>query len=122
MPRVFREQPPLELVLRCLRTAGVHSLHDTTTFLKEGIHLQELEALLPELEPYYMPCKADDFLHAPFTPKRAITILRHVLRAHGVNLCSLEKTLSSQKVLWYQLSAPSHSVQVPETGITIEFS
>jgi hypothetical protein len=121
MPPVFRHPPPIELALKLLHTVGLQTFHDTTTFLKETIQLREFETLLPELEPFYIPCKAQDFLHSSLTPKRAITILRHVLRAHGVNLCSVEKTFSNQKVLWYQLSTPS-TTAIPEEGITIEFS
>ncbi len=120
MPPIFRHPPPLELVLQILQTTGVQSLHDTTTFLKEGIHLQDFEDLLPQLEPYYIPCKASEYIHTTLTPKRAITILRHILRVHGVTLLTIEKSASNQKILWYQLEAPS--VPIPEEGITIQFS
>ena len=105
MPPLFREKPPLDLVNRCLQTFGVHVLGDATWFSKQQIHLEQLSELFPELEPYYIPCKAAEFLHPPLTPTRAITVLRHLLRVYNAQLKSVEKARGGAKILWYQVNA-----------------
>lgn len=105
MPPLFREKPPLELVDRCLQTFGISGLGDATWFSKQQIQLEQLAEILPELEPYYLPCKAEEFLHPPLTPTRAVTVLRHLLRVYNAQLKSVEKARGGSKILWYQVNA-----------------
>ncbi len=105
MPPLFRETPPLELVERCIQTFGLTGLGDATWFSKQQIQLQQLSELLPELEPYYIPCKAEEFLHPPLTPTRAMTILRHLLRVNNAQLISTEKARGGSKSIWYQMNS-----------------
>ncbi len=110
MPLLFRETPPLDLVNRCLETAGLTGLSDATWFSKHQIRLDHLSELFPELEPYYVPCKAVEFIHPPLTPARAITVFRHILRMHNAQLLSVEKARGGTKTMWYQIvsdQAPS---------------
>ena len=51
-------------------------------FSKEDVCLDTLDAWLPELESYYIPCKAKRFLHENFDAHRCITILRHFSIVH----------------------------------------
>lgn len=104
MPPLFRETPPLELVNRCLQTIGLTGITDATWFSKHQIRLDHLSECMPELEPYYVPCKAVEFIHPPLTPSRAITILRHILRVHHAQLLSIEKARGGTKTMWYQIS------------------
>jgi hypothetical protein len=55
------------------------------------------EELLPEIVPYYTPCKAET---GPFTFTSAFRILRHLLKAHGYDLKYVEKSCRG-KELWY---------------------
>lgn len=103
MPRLFRLNPPIELVNKIVQTCGVQSIHDTTWFSKQHIQLNRFENYLPELEPYYIPCKAEEYLYALLTLQRCITILRQILRPHQTTLVSKEKTRLSEKEIWYQL-------------------
>jgi hypothetical protein len=104
MPALFREVPELELIERFLQTSlGLRSLHDQAWFSRSMIRVHEAELLLPELEPYYMPCKAKEFLLGPFTAARALTILRHLVRAHGYDLHAQERSNGGSKSLWYSI-------------------
>lgn len=103
MPKLFREIPSIEFIEQLLQTCGIHSIQDPSWFQKQQIHLEQFEQLLPVLEPFYIPCKAQEYLHTTFTHTRAITILRQVLRLHNVTIVSKEKTCGSEKQLWYQL-------------------
>ena len=110
MPKVFREQPPTELAEKILAAYGIRGLNDSTWFSKSCANISKLEELLPELEPYYTPCKAKDYIHTPLTQDKGITILRQVLVAHSTKLIALEKTCGSVKGMWYQLPTPSTTV------------
>ncbi len=103
MPKVFRQNPPSSLVDQVLQTFGLQSIHDTSWFSKKQIQLQNLENILPELEPYYIPCKAQEYLYTSITHNRALTILRQILRVHQRIIVSKEKTCGNEKQIWYQL-------------------
>jgi hypothetical protein len=104
MPKVFRTSPPTELVERFLLTTGLRGVHDTTSFCKSSIDLEHFEQLLPELEPYYIPCKAKDYIYIVMTESRAITIIRHLLSSQNIKLDSQEKTTNGDKIIWYRIS------------------
>jgi hypothetical protein len=99
MPPVFRELPPLDLVERYLMAYSLKGLGDTTWFTKKGCSLGVAEELLPELIPYYTPCKAATEV---LTYVSAFRILRHLLKAHGYDLKYVEKSCRG-KELWYHI-------------------
>lgn len=116
MPQVLREIPPLELVEQVFQAFSLLNLQDTNWFSKTSLNMQDFEILLPVLEPYYIPCKAKEFLHPKLTPIRAITILRHLCKAHSIHLTAAERTCAGVKGTWYQITP---TVAQP---ITIEFN
>jgi len=99
---ILRNQPPLELVVKFLEGFGLKSLHDTSWFSKDNIQLDKAEIVLPELEPYYMPCKAH-YIHDELSVNSVITILRQLIKAHGVKIYAREKARCGVKTVWYQL-------------------
>ena len=124
MPPVFRDTPPKEIVNQVLKTIGLTGFHDTTWFCKTQIQLQDMEELLPLLEPYYLPCKAQAYLHAnPFTPNTAITILRQILKPWDASLKTVEKSRGGVKSTWYQIQLDSKDSvnSLTDNGITVEF-
>ena len=123
MPVLFRQPPDLELVERFLqRTVGLRNLHDSSWFTKQSVRIQEAELLLPELEPFYIPCKAEEYLHNALTPSRCLTILRQLVRPHGSDLCAKERSTGGKKALWYCLVAVASSVEIgPAQEISVTF-
>ncbi len=121
---MFREVPPKDLLLQILKTAGLQSLNDSTWFAKSSLQLQMLEEILPELEPYYLPCKAKTYLHSSLTPSSALTILRQVLKPFGATLHAIEKSQGGSKNTWYQIQLDTKSsiTQMSEDGVTIDFT
>ena len=114
MPPVFRELPPLDLVERYLMAYSLRGLGDTTWFTKKGCSLGVAEELLPELIPYYTPCKAaaeEEVL----TYVSAFRILRHLLKAHGYDLKYVEKSCRG-KELWYHIDC----TVAPNTEVTFD--
>lgn len=124
MPPLFREAPDLDLVERFLQTSvGLRNLADKGSFTRQMIRVQDVEQLLPELEPYYIPCKAKEFLHYSLTRLRCLTILRQLIRAHGFELCGKEQSIGGKKELWYSLTqnATTHSVCSNDLEIQVVF-
>ena len=107
MPAIFRQTPPHELLLEFIGAFGLKSLDDASWFSKSHVRLDQLETVLIDLEAYYVPCKARVYLHSDLTEQRAITILRQVLKAHGVSLISSERGRDNMKCLWYHIETPS---------------
>jgi hypothetical protein len=106
MPKIFREQPPLTLVEEFIKCLNLQGIDDSTWFSKSCIRLVEFEALLPELEPYYIPCKSE-YVHNPLTQARAITVLRQLIHSHKRELIAQEKTCGGVKGMWYKLQGSS---------------
>ena len=104
MPQLFRTLPPIELVEKVAKSFTLSGLTDTTWFSKSMLNLQELEQYLPELEPYYIPCKAKEFLHSSLTQMRGLTILRQLCKAHSISLTAAERTCAGVKGTWYQIT------------------
>ena len=123
MPPVFRHVPPLDLMNAMCKACGLTDVHDSKAFLKESIQLELFQNYLPELEPYYVPCKARDFLLLPLTHARAIVILRHVLKAHDKLLDSFEKSMHNKRMVWYRILSKLDANQEGEESkeICVEF-
>ena len=103
MAPVFREAPSLELVEQLLKAIGLQGTEDFTWFTKKNVNLEKFELCFPELEPYYIPCKAKEYIHSPLTQSRAITVVRQVLKCYGLALKSIEKSEKGVKTTWYQI-------------------
>ena len=114
MPRkILREKPPLDLVNRFLNACSLEKgIEDAKSFAKTSISVAAIENLLPELEPYYLPCLVAEYIHTiPFTPSSAITILRHILQAHSIQLYSMERTVAGVRGVWYKLQTTKTILQ-----------
>lgn len=99
MKKLFRQAPPKELVERILKSCGLTAgFEELRWFRHEELLLSSQEDWLPELEPYYLPCKASRFLGSGLmTTERLITILRHCIAPHGYELHHQERTLTDKK-------------------------
>lgn len=100
---MFRKVPPLETVESVLRSLKLGGLSDKRWFSKEELSLDSLEEWLPLLEPYYLPCKAERYLRGEMTRSRLITVLRHLLKAHEIELKVQEKMVNGRKTTLYQV-------------------
>lgn len=98
---LFRKKPTLELVNDILVSLKFNGLNDARLFTKSDISLSSFEEYLPLLDPFYLPCKSKLFLRN-FDSNKAITVLRHLLRAHGYKLRVYEKVHQGTKQTLYQ--------------------
>ena len=99
---LFRKKPTIELVSDILKSLHFTGLDDARLFHKSDIVLSAFEEWLPHLEPFYLPCKAKLFLYN-FNTNKAITVIRHLLRAHGYRLRAYEKVNQGVKQTLYQI-------------------
>jgi hypothetical protein len=125
--RVFKTVPSDDLILRFLQILGIVSFQDThwwpySLFSTPSI-CQSLEVLLPELEPFYMNHKKE-IIQREMTPRRYLTILRHLLRARGLDIEGHEvhsSKMSYMNRMNYRLINPNPVVVENDAIFTVTF-
>lgn len=104
--QLFNRKVDTEVLLKLLHCFGLNDLNDKRTFCKYDIiqnnTVFKLNSMRSILETYYLPCKAKVYLE-DIDEKRAITILKQILRLHGYYLNSKEKNFNNRKIIFYQL-------------------
>lgn len=115
--QLFRKRVDTDTLLQVIRCFGVQSLADKRCFCKSDLveigTVANLTALVPTLEEFYLPCKARVYLEG-LTEKRAITVLKQILRLHGYFLASRERNFNNRKVIFYRLMNEMESGTVPK--------
>lgn len=106
--QLFTKKIDNEMLIKLLNCFGLNDLHDKKYFCKSDMQqhqsLQRIIDLISELEPYYLPCKAKIYLDvSTFNEKRAVTILKQVLRLYDHYLQSKERNVNGRKVIYYQI-------------------
>lgn len=104
--QLFRKRVDTELLMEILRSFGLSTLNDRRCFSKQDLlqerTVEKLNKLLPVLEEHYLPCKARVYIDS-LNEKRAITMLKQILRLHGHFLMSRERNVNNKKIIYYQL-------------------
>jgi hypothetical protein len=117
--KLFRKAPPKEFFTEVLKQLHVQYHR---WFSKDDLSFETLESWLPELESYYIPCKADRFLHNDFSKHRCITVLRHLAPLYGIEIQSQEKVLNGHKATLYMLNPSQYEDLSGSTGeVVVEF-
>jgi hypothetical protein len=113
--QLFTEIVDTNLLLRLLKCYGLNSVDDKRTFCKSDLQkIGTVEKLIPvveELRLYYLPCKAKVYLDA-MDERKAVTVLKQVLRLHDVFLESKERNFNNRKVMFYTLVSDKDREQV----------
>lgn len=96
-----------DLLTKVLDCFNLRSLNDMHMFSRKELEqsnvVEKLNALVPDLQQYYLNCKSTIYLNN-LTSKKTITILKQILRLYDYSLVSIEKNINSRKVIYYQLS------------------
>lgn len=104
--QLFRKVPPKELIVKVVQAYGLQSLEDDSNFSKKKLKLiktvETINELKPQLEKYYLPCKARTYLNG-LNEKNVITVLRQCIRIYGYRIVSKEKYLKGEKYILYRL-------------------
>jgi hypothetical protein len=114
--QLFTKKVDTDILIRLLNCFGLTDLNDKRFFCKYDIvqqnTVQKLNSMRLDLEHYYLPCKAKIYLDCDeMNEKRAITVLKQVLRLHGYHLHSKEKNVSNRKIIFYQLQNEKERTQ-----------
>jgi hypothetical protein len=125
--QLFVKKVDTDLLQSMLPCFGLRSLEDKRTFCKLDLEkietVNKLAELLPALSIHYLPCKARIYLEN-MSERKAITVLKQVLRLHGYTLRSKEKNFHNKKVMFYTLitedekQAVLHMTQMPHVTVT----
>mgnify|MGYP003389742723 CR=1 FL=1 len=104
--QLFKETPPIELVIKIAQCFGFENLNDKGCICKKYFTtmnvIEKMNALLPELKKYYLPCKAKTYL-TELNNNSIMTILRQILRPHNYVIISREKYINREKLINYNL-------------------
>ena len=115
--KLFRKEPPIEVVTQILHHLGFKGFNDLRWFSRDEILLTMMDDWLPELESYYLPCKAKRFLHS-WNENSILTVLRHILHCHDYTLQKDERLYRGAKTMLYQIQ-PMHS-RVDLSGVSLQ--
>ena len=121
--QLFHEIPPYYLVEQILK----HFIPDMNsfcyTFSRQDIidknTLFKIIPLLEKLKTYYLKCKVTKYL-SEINPKNIITVLRQILKPHGLNIVSKEKYKNKHKFLLYSLQKIKKNNNI-EYNLTMKF-
>jgi len=114
--QLFKNIPDRNLIVDVLNTFGIQDFNDSRYFTKEDMKkldtVVNLNLIVDRLRDYYIPCKAKKFLDN-IDGKRAITILRQLLKTYNYTIISKEKVSKGNKYTTYTLSPLNDQVQTP---------
>ena len=114
--QLFRKRVDVPTLLMLLRCFGLTSLKDQRSFCKADLAemgtVAKILQMKEALEEVYMPCKGRVYLEN-MSEKRAVTVLKQVLRVHGYYLLSTERNFDNKKVIFYSLASELDVFQTP---------
>jgi hypothetical protein len=128
--QLFRERPSDVLLAKILFAFGLRDINDESCFSKTDLikhgTVPKLNSIIHELESLYLPCKAREYL-IDITEKKALTVLRQLLRLYGRKLGIKQKYLSYKKVIYYFISFEGDDDKIPnikfkQEACTVKFS
>lgn len=104
--QLFRKQVDIDTMNELLACFDLNGLDDNRAFTKYEMCrsgcVQKINAMLPRLHDIYLPCKSKVYL-SNITEKRAVTILKQMLRLFNRNVVSRERNIMSVKMIVYQV-------------------
>lgn len=125
MFQLFRDKPPLQIIMNMLKCVGIENLQDTKhTFTKEDI-ANCIENTcwndnLILLKEYYLPCKYKKYCEN-VNAKKLITVMKQCLRSYSYKLESKEMYLSGKKHIVYYLKNYNPPPKTHENECLISF-
>ena len=118
--KIFRRPPAREYVEEILRAMGFLGFHDLRWFSRDEIRVDNLDDWLPELESYYLPCKAKRFLHT-WSEASVLTVMRHILHVHDYTLQKEERLYKGVKQTLYQIQPIKAQVDLSGVSLQVDF-
>jgi len=126
--QLFSKIPPKELIIKLLNCFGFTDFNDHRCVCKKYFKklkiLENIESILPELQKYYLPCKAKTYLFK-LTNNSAMTILRQCIRPYNYVVIGKEKYINGEKIINYHIESKVKTQLIPiieNENIIVTFS
>ena len=104
--QLFKELPSEELCLKVMSFFNLSDFNDGREFTRKNLEIfktvEKMEEIKSEIISYYLNCKVEKFFKV-LDEKKAITILRQLIRPYGYKIKSREKYFEGKKVLLYKM-------------------
>lgn len=117
--QLFRKVPSKDFVIRVLKIYGIDGFDLTKNFtlldLKKNDVVLKINNIKNEFEKYYLVCKHKYINN--LTEKKALTILRQLLRLYGFKLYSKEKCVKGNKFSIFRIIENEEDVKINENII-----
>jgi hypothetical protein len=125
MFQLFRDKPPLHIIMSMLNKVGIENLQDIKhTFTKEDIANCLDDSCWDDnitlLKEYYLPCKYRNYC-VDVSEKKIITIIKQCLRVYNYKLESKEKYIYGKKHIIYYLKNCNLSNNKKEKECLVSF-
>ena len=105
--QLFKKSPSNQLFNKIIQSFGLTSLSDSRSFSRKDLQIlrtvEKIDALKPELQECYLPCKSRTYLNG-LNEKNIVTVLRQVLKTRNYTITSREKYMRGEKFIIYSLS------------------
>jgi hypothetical protein len=106
--QLFNKSMSEDVLLQLMTCFGLNGLTDRRSFKKHDLvamkTVNKLECMKHILEEYYLPCKFKLYLE-DISEKKAITVLRQVLRLFDYHIASRERNINNKKIIFYTLES-----------------
>ena len=106
--QLFNKTMGEDVLLQLMQCFGLQGLNDRKSFKKHDLvvfgTVGRINAIRDLLGEYYLPCKSKLYLD-DITEKKAITVLRQVLRLFDYHIASRERNISNKKIIFYTLES-----------------
>lgn len=131
--QLFKSKVDNNIFLSIINLYGLTDLTDHHEFSCDDLErwktAEKMSELVPELEKYYLPCKANIYLRN-LTPHKCVTILRQILKSFGIKLISKQKYISKKKTTLYSILKSSirsdnrdgHSVLIENKNLLLQWN
>ncbi len=97
---LFSEIPSIKSVNEWLERLKITQ---GNVFSQEGFNWAVFDEILLEVEPYYYKCKAKKYIHREHTMTSVLTVLRQLVKPHGLTFRTHERLVHRKKCYEYYL-------------------
>ncbi len=122
--QLFKKMPSKEFVESVLKLFIPNGFQDIyyqfsrKMMIEKGV-VEKLEGMKDQLKEYYMNCKHAKYLDT-MDPKKAVTILRQLLRPYHYRVVSMEKYYNGQKYLLYKIESIEPEKEMHQKSLMVK--
>lgn len=122
--QLFKIIPDRSFLSDIIKLFGINDLDENIHFTNNDLDklntASKLIEFVPKLKEYYIPCKSKLYLNN-IDNKRAITILKQILKVFNYFIINRFKTINGKKIKYYIIHKKSEDIFIPKKNILISF-